>query len=173
MPDSVFQLDDRIFFHSDRNLLSRKNKRRRALHLREQRLVHKLFAGWKAVEYLIIKCRPHYLLHKFTAVFIAEVYVPPHVNANATLKELHDTVSSLQNKHPEALYVAAGDFNHVNLQDTLPTFHQYVTIATRGDNTLDGVYTNRQGMYRAAPTLAPPITFPSCWSLHTALWLRA
>ena len=47
-----------------------------------------------------------------------------------------------------ALYVAAGDFNHVNLQVTLPMFHQHVTIATRGDNTLDKMYTNRRG---AAP----------------------
>lgn len=86
-------------------------------------------------------------------MFIAAVFVPPDANTNATLKELHDAVSSLQNKHPEALYVAAGDFNHVNLQDTLPEFHQHpsVTIATRGDNTLDRVYTNRRGIYRAAP----------------------
>ena len=95
------------------------------------------------------KCRPHYLLREF--VVIAAVYIPPDANANAALNELHEAISSLQNKHPEALYVAAGDFNHVNLQVTLPTFHQHVTTATRGDNTLDKVYTNRRGLYRAAP----------------------
>ena len=104
----------------------------------------------EAVEYLIIKCRPHYQLRKFTAVVIAAVDIPPDANANAALNKLHEAISSLQNKHPEALYVAAGDFNHVNLQATLPTFHQHVTVATRCDNTHDKVYTNRRGTYRAA-----------------------
>ena len=105
----------------------------------------------EAVEHLIIKCRPHYLLRKFTAVLIIAVYVPPHANATAALKELHDTINTLQNKYPEALYVVAGDFNHVWLRDTLPTFQQHVKIATRGNNTLDKVYTNRRETYRAFP----------------------
>ncbi len=32
-------------------------------------------------------------------------------------------------------------------------FHQHVTITTLGDNTLDRVYTNRRGTYRATPRL--------------------
>ena len=49
----------------------------------------------------------------------------------------------LQNKHPEAVsYVVPEDFNNVHLQDTLSVFHQHVTIATWGLNTLDKVYTN-------------------------------
>lgn len=84
--------------------------------------------------------------------FIAAVYVPPdaNANANATLKELHDAVSSFQNKHPEALYMTAGDFSHLNLQDTLPMLNQHVTVPTRGDNTLDRVYTNIRETHRAA-----------------------
>ncbi|KAI3374040.1 hypothetical protein L3Q82_022606, partial [Scortum barcoo] len=58
---------------------------------------------------------------------------------------------SLQHKHPEAFYVVAGDFNHVNLTDTLPKFYQHVTIPTRGNNTLDRVYTNKRDAYRAVP----------------------
>ena len=103
------------------------------------------------MEYLIIKCRPHYLLREFTAVVIAAVYIPPDTNVNASLNERHEAISLLQNKHPEALYVAAGDFNHVNLQFTLLTFHQHVTAATRGDNTLDKVYTNRRGCTELPP----------------------
>lgn len=49
------------------------------------------------------------------------------------------------------LYVVAGDLNHVNLHATLPMFHQHVTIATRGDNTLNKVYTNRRETYKAIP----------------------
>ncbi|KAI3352197.1 hypothetical protein L3Q82_005161 [Scortum barcoo] len=44
-----------------------------------------------------------------------------------------------------------GDFNHVNLTDTLPKFYQHVTIPTRGNNTLDRVYTNKRDAYRAVP----------------------
>ncbi|XP_062851034.1 uncharacterized protein LOC134314382 [Trichomycterus rosablanca] len=54
------------------------------------------------------------------AVFIAAVYVPPQATANVALKELQDSIGSLQNKHPEALYVVAGDFNHVKSSATPP-----------------------------------------------------
>ena len=83
------------------------------------------------------------MLCEFTAVLIIAVYVPPHANANAALKEPHDTINTLQNKYPEALHVVAGDFSHVCLRDTLPKFQQNVY------NTLNKVYTNRQGTYRA------------------------
>ncbi|KAI3358987.1 hypothetical protein L3Q82_015367 [Scortum barcoo] len=88
---------------------------------------------------------------QFTAVFVTAVYIPPGAKANEALKELHNNISSLQHKHPEAFYVVAGDFNHVNLTDTLPKFYQHVTIPTRGNNTLDRVYTNKRDAYRAVP----------------------
>lgn len=53
-------------------------------------------------------------------VWLAAVYVPLH--ANVALKELHDTISL------EALDAIASDLKHVHLQDTLPMFHQYVTV---------------------------------------------
>ena len=87
-----------------------------------------------------MKCRPYYLPLEFTEVFVTIVYIPLGGNANEALKELHDNISLLQTKHPEAFYVVAGDFNHVKLTDTLPRFYQHVTIPTRGDNTLDCVH---------------------------------
>ncbi|KAI4893114.1 hypothetical protein NFI96_020621 [Prochilodus magdalenae] len=105
----------------------------------------------EATEQLTVKCRPHYLPREFTAVFVIAVYIAPDANANNALKELHDNISSLQNKHPEALYVVAGDFNHVNLTNTLPRFYQHIDIPTRGNNTLDRVYTNVRDAYRAVP----------------------
>jgi len=47
--------------------------------------------------------------------------------------------------------VIAGDFNHANLTDIAPRFYQHVTFATRGNNILDRVYTNRRRAYRAVP----------------------
>ena len=110
------------------------------------------------------------MLREFTAVFIIAIYLPPHANANAALGELHDTIYTLQNKYPEVLYVVAGDFNHVCLRETLPMLQQHVNIATRGNNTLDKVYTNRRGTgLFPAPILALQITSQSYWPLHTTL----
>ncbi len=45
----------------------------------------------------------------------------------------------------------AGDFNHVNLKTVLPRFEQHVKCATRGNNTMDCVYSNIPKGYRASP----------------------
>ena len=100
---------------------------------------------------MTVKCRPHYLPCEFTAVFVVAVYIQPDAKANEALKELPNNISSLQHKPPETFYVVTGDFNHVNLTDTLPKFHQHATIPTRGNNTLDRVYTNKRDAYKAFP----------------------
>ncbi|KAI4882972.1 hypothetical protein NFI96_001902 [Prochilodus magdalenae] len=116
MPDSAFQLDGRQLFQKDRNQLSGK--------ARGGGLCVYINKGWctncvmvnalcsEATEQLTVKCRPHYLPREFTAVFVIAVYIAPDANANNALKELHDNITSLQNKHLEAFYVVAGDFNH-------------------------------------------------------------
>ena len=107
---SAFQLDDRMFFCSDRDLLSGKTEGGGdCIYVNKSWCTNCLLVGRhcsEPVEYLIIKFWPHYLLREFTAVVIAAVYIPPDANANAALNELHEAISSLQNKHPEALYVA-------------------------------------------------------------------
>jgi len=85
-------------------------------------------------------------------VHIEAVYIPPSANISIALRELHDHICELQNKHPEAFFIVAGDFNQAKLKDVLPRFHQHVTLATRGNNTLDQVYTNRREAYRAVPS---------------------
>ncbi|KAI4891376.1 hypothetical protein NFI96_006358 [Prochilodus magdalenae] len=112
MPDSAFQLAGRQLFRADRNQLSGK--------ARGGGLCVYINKGWctncvvvnalcsEATEQLTVKCRPHYLPREFTAVFVIAVYIAPDANANNALKELHDNISSLQNKHPEAFYVVAG-----------------------------------------------------------------
>ena len=66
-----------------------------------------------------VKCQPHYLSREFMAVFVMAV----KSRRVLMLKELHNNISLLQSKHPEALYVVAGNFNQVNLTDTLPSFY--------------------------------------------------
>lgn len=68
----------------------------------------------------------------------------PSANTSMAIRELYNHICVLQNKHPEAFFVVAGDFNHVKLTDILPLFHQHVSMATKGNNMLDCVYTNKQ-----------------------------
>ncbi|KAK3511590.1 hypothetical protein QTP70_011216 [Hemibagrus guttatus] len=81
----------------------------------------------------------------------SSVYNSPSANAKEALCELYGAINELQNAHPDGLFIIAGDFNHANLKSVLPKFHQHVDFATRGMNTLDLVYTNIPGAYRAEP----------------------
>lgn len=75
------------------------------------------------------------------------VYIPRSANANVALTALLTTVGKLQSAHPDGIFVLAGDFNHANLRTVLPKFHQHVTCPTRGDKTLDHVYSNIRNAY--------------------------
>lgn len=95
------------------------------------------------------ECRPHYLPSEFTVAFIVTVPVRSSTNLSVALWELHDQVGELQNKHPEPFFGEGGAFNRTKLTDTLLWLYKHVSIATRGNNTLDQVYTKRWEAYRA------------------------
>ena len=107
------------------------------------------------LEYLTVKCRPFHLAREHCAALITIVYIAPDANANNALTVLHDTITSQQRKYPNAVHVIAGDFNHVDLKKVLPKLYQHVKCATRGNNTLDKVYSNIKNGYRAR--LQPPL----------------
>ncbi len=90
---------------------------------------------------MFVKCRPFYLPREFTAIVIAAVYIPPCANAKDALRELYSAISEQQTNNPDGFFIIAGDFNHANLKTVLPKFYQHVNFATRGNNTLDFVYT--------------------------------
>lgn len=103
------------------------------------------------VEFMTVKCRPFYLPRELTAIFITAVYVPPNADVKQAMGELYNTLSPLQTAHPDAFHIVAGDFNKAKLKSVLPHFYQHVTCATRGNNTLDHLYTNIKNAYIAAP----------------------
>ena len=107
------------------------------------------------LEYITVKCRPFYLAREHGAILLTVVYIAPDANANNALAILHDDISLQQRKYPEAVHVAAGDFNHADLKKVLPKLYQHVKCATRGDKTLDKVYSNIKHGYRAR--LQPPL----------------
>ncbi|KAK0136949.1 hypothetical protein N1851_026882 [Merluccius polli] len=45
----------------------------------------------------------------------------------------------------------AGDFIQANMTTVFPHFHQYVNFATRGENTLDRIYSNIKWAFKTAP----------------------
>ncbi len=97
---------------------------------------------------MVVKCRPFYLPREFTAIVIVAVYIPPCANAKDALRELYSAISEQQTNNPDGFFIIA--FHH-NLKSVLPKFYQHVNFATRGNNTLDFVYTTVKNAYKAEP----------------------
>ncbi|KAI3376596.1 hypothetical protein L3Q82_016467 [Scortum barcoo] len=92
-----------------------------------------------------------YLPREFTSTIITAAYIPPDADAKAAMNGLYEAISKQQTAYPEAAFNVAGDFNHSNLKTVLPKFHQHVSCQTRGDKTLDHVYTNIVGALHSNP----------------------
>ncbi len=101
------------------------------------------------LEHLSIICRPFYLPREFSSIVITSVYIPPQADTSLALPDLHDVLSGYNNKHPDAAFIIAGDFNKANLKKVLPNFHQHISCPTRGLNTLDHCYTPLKNVYKA------------------------
>ncbi len=106
------------------------------------------------LEHLSIICRPFYLPREFSSIVITSVYIPPQADTSLALPNLHDVLSGYNNKHPDAAFIIAGDFNKANLKKVLPNFHQHISCPTRGLNTLDHCYTPLKNACKAHSLLA-------------------
>jgi hypothetical protein len=55
------------------------------------------------VEYLMIRCRTHYLPREFSSVFFVAVYIPPQTDTGTktALNELYMAINKQENAHPE------------------------------------------------------------------------
>lgn len=121
--DSTFHIFGWQLFQADHSLLSGK-KRGGGLWI----YVNKVDA-WSVIinrhctnnlELLdLVKCQPFYLPRENSVMFATAVYITSNANTNIALNELQNNITSLQNKHLEALHVVAGDFNHINLIDIM------------------------------------------------------
>ncbi len=60
-------------------------------------------------------------------------------------------LSEQKTNNPGGFFIIASDFNHANLKTVLPKFYQHVNFATRGNNTLDFVYTTVKYAFKAEP----------------------
>ncbi len=100
---------------------------------------------------MVVKYRPFYLPWEFTAIAFVTVYFPPCANAKDALCELYSTISEQQTNNPDGFFIIAGDFNHANLKTVFPKLYHHVNFSTRGNNTMDFVYTTVKNAYKAEP----------------------
>ena len=118
------------------------------------------------LEFALLRCRPHYIPREFSVILIWAVYIPPQADAKLALARLANAISAQQSRHPEAALIIAGDFNQTDLRTVCPRLHQHVSCSTRGENTLDHVYSNVQSGYQSIPL--PPFGK----SDHISLFLK-
>ena len=81
------------------------------------------------LEFLTIKCRPHYLPMEFSLIIITAVYIRPQADTSMDLNELDLTLYKLETTYLEAAFIEAGDFNKANLKTRLPKFYHCTTRA--------------------------------------------
>lgn len=93
-------------------------------------------------------------------MIVTAVYIPPDAGSTA-LTFLLANINKHLHIYPDAVLILAGHFNLACLQLVLPNLVQHVNCATRGNNTLDCVYSNLKQVYRAMP-LAHSLTISHC-----------
>lgn len=103
------------------------------------------------LEALSVLCRPFYLPRELTIVAVAAVYIPPDANVKTALTHLLAIINKQQRSNPNGVHIIAGDFNQACLKTELPSFYQHVDCSTRGNNTLDCVYSNIKRAFRVTP----------------------
>ncbi|KAL0168321.1 hypothetical protein M9458_036543, partial [Cirrhinus mrigala] len=117
------------------------------------------------VEMMTVSLRPFHLPREFQTVVITCVYICPSANARVAAELVADNANTMLATYPEAPAFILGDFNNCRLNDVLPSFHQFVDVPTRKENTLDLCYGNVAGAYTARAF--PPLGF----SDHNVIFL--
>ncbi|KAI2649597.1 RNA-directed DNA polymerase from mobile element jockey [Labeo rohita] len=107
------------------------------------------------VELCAVGLRPYYLPREFSHVVMVIVYAPPSANPSIVCDTIHSVIARIQTQHPSAFIAISGDFNHIILDKTLPTFTQFVNCPTREGRIIDLLYANVRDAYSSSPL--PPL----------------
>ncbi len=101
------------------------------------------------LEHLSSICCPFYLPREISLIVVTAVYIPPQADTSLALSKLNDDLSGYTNKHPDAAFIIAGDFNKASRRQVMPNFYQHVSCPTRWPNKLDPCYTQFKNAYNA------------------------
>ena len=111
-------------------------------------------------EVLWADLRPSRLLRGFSNIIVGVIYQYPDADDAAMKEYLISSLVSLEASYPNCAFILAGDFNRTVLpmaQSAVKSFNLKPTVKfpTRGDRTLDQIFTNLDD-YFSAPTRLPP-----------------
>ena len=98
-------------------------------------------------EVLWADVKPRRLPRGFSNIIVGMVYQPPDANDVTKRDYLLSCLESLEARYPNCAFVLAGDFNRSLLpliHSVVKAFHlkPVVDFPTRGDRTLDQIFTN-------------------------------
>ncbi|KAI4903867.1 hypothetical protein NFI96_004566, partial [Prochilodus magdalenae] len=98
-----------------------------------------------------VKVRPYFPPRDFSSVILTTVYIPPQAEKSLAFKALYETISRLENSHPEVVFIVVGDFNKANPKMVLPKYYQHINFPTRGEQILNHRYTALKDSYKPLP----------------------
>ena len=92
------------------------------------------------IELLSISYRPFYKPREFSTLFTVLVYVPLSTKYTVAAETITQHMNELDNFSLRALKLLLGDFNGCSLRNYNPTYKQYLTCTTGGNNIIDLCY---------------------------------
>ena len=116
------------------------------------------------IEFLTVSLRPFYLPREFNNIYVTLVYIPPSANYNLASDKLVESINNIENNSPDAVKIVLGDFNQCKFIEHIPHYHQYVQCPTRGENTLDLLFSNVKDCYKVKSK--PPLGDSDHLMLH-------
>ena len=113
----------------------------------------------RSFEVLWLKLMPKKLPRALSCIILACMYHSPGTNSAAMRDHVINRVDSMVRKHPHCGVLLTGDFNQLNDKFKKKTikFYRYaqlVKVPTRGQSTLDKIWTNMSPVYDTPITLS-------------------
>ena len=119
------------------------------------------------LEVIWIKIMPTKLPRKFSCILVACVYYTQHTDYSQMRYHLIMGIDTMIRKHPECGVIITCDFNQLN--DNFLKVHyrfvQVVNVVTRGQATLDKIWTNMNGFYSTPVSISELGTSDHCMVL--------
>ena len=110
-------------------------------------------------EILWVKLRPYRLPREFSCIVVGLVYHPPQADDNELYDHLITSLDTILASHPTAGVIVMGDFNQFDFRRLCrnTSLKQIVKKSTRGNATLDLIFTNTRSYYRKESAAVPPM----------------